>query len=156
MPVLFGALMVFGSCYYTQQIDLRANPYIYQSPQYRAPRSTDAPVFVQRMKYDEQKPDLSQRDSVKTMESDAIWERKLPVMVEEILLDEIDYSGIYKGISSGSGGLPRGKDYVIVPTLLALQRYREVITNGEKIGKRRHAAYASMRLQVMSPGRRDW
>jgi hypothetical protein len=152
--VFFVSLAVWASltaCSSTTKIDLATNNYIYTSPGYEAPRSTEAGVFVQRVRDERTPPDFSKRDSIKTKFSDKVWGRSIPVMIEDVLMDEIDRSRIYNGISSGSLGVPSSRDFVIEPTLHAFYRYREAMLGGDHLGKRRSGAYGALRIRVMSP-----
>ncbi len=152
VPVaVLGLALGAPGCLSSSSVDLAYNSYIYVSPGYEAPRRVDAQVFVQGVKDERKAPDFSNRDSVKRQFSDGVWERPLPVMVEEVLVDEIDRSCIYDGISTGSGGVPRNGDFVVQPFLHGLYRYREAMTVGEHFGKRRSGAYGALRLRVLSP-----
>lgn len=160
MPVaLFIVSLCSVGCFSGPGLDLATNRYIYTSPDYKAPRRTEAPVFVQRLRDQRETPDLSDPSSLKALFPDNEWERPVPVMLEDILLDEIDRSGIYNGISSGSAGVPGKADYVVEPTLHALYRYREAMLGGDHLGKRRSGAYAALQVRVLSPvgvgGRRE-
>lgn len=152
--VFVASLAVWASltaCSSTSKIDLATNNYIYTSPGYEAPRSTEEWVFVQRVRDKRTPPDFSKLDSIKTKFPDTVWSRSIPVMIEDVLMDEIDRSRIYSGMSSGSLGVPRSRDFVIEPTLHALYRYREAMLGGDNVGKRRSGAYGALRIRVMSP-----
>lgn len=151
LGALLVALVCTAGCLSTNSVDLATNSHIYVSPGYKAPSRTQAPVFVQRIRDRRKPPDLSDRASVKKQFPDNVWERPIPVMLEDVLLDEIDRSGIYKSISSGSAGVPGSRDFVVEPTLHALYRYREAMVDGTHFGKRRSGAYAALHLRVMSP-----
>lgn len=149
--VLLLASVSTTGCQTTSRVDLAYNRSVYDSPRYEAPRSTDAPVFVQRMKDGRTPTRLSEEDSIKSMFPDSDWDRKIPLMVEDVLIDEIDRSGIYTSISSGSAGVPRNGDYVIQPTLRAFYRYKETLLNTEAFVKRRSCAYGALHIRVLSP-----
>ena len=152
MPcALLLASICTSGCRSTTSLDLAHNSYIYASPGYKAPRRTESPVFVQRILDQRKPPHFSDRASLKQQFPDNVWERPIPVMLEDVLLDEIDRSEIYNGISSGSAGVPGRRDIVVEPTLHALYRYREAMLGGEHFGKRRSGAYVALRLRVMSP-----
>ena len=65
-----------------------------------------------------------------------------------MLIDEIDRSGIYSGLSQEKIA---DTDVVIEPSLVAMYRYREAPIVGGMVGRRRTVAYTALRLIVKSP-----
>lgn len=141
-----------AGCESTSAIDLTRNLYIYKSPDYRAARRTTEAVFVQRLK--DLRPPISQvytgKGYVEVFHDDN-WDRPVPVMVEELLIDEIDRSGIYNGISSGSAGRAKPGDIVIEPTLVSMYRLYEALTDAAFVGRRRGEAQVALRVRVRGP-----
>lgn len=141
-----------AGCESTSSIDLTRNLYIYKSPDYRAARRTPDAVFVQRLK--DLRPPISQVYAGKGYAEvfhDDDWDRPVPVMVEELLIDEIDRSYIYNGISSGSAGRPKPGDIVIEPTLMSMYRLYEALSDAEFVGRRRTEAHVALRVRVRGP-----
>jgi hypothetical protein len=153
---LLGATVTLQGCLLDSlfdgpEIDLARNPYIYQRSEYEAPRRTNAPVYVTRLKDRRELPDLDKGPNYRQIFSDEIWARSIPVMVEEILIEEIDHSKIYNGISSGNGGTPKSTDIILEPTLLYMYRMREVMTEAGMTGRRRTVAVSSLQIRIRGP-----
>lgn len=139
------------SCESTDRIDLAHNAYIYRSPEYRAPRRAVETVFIQPLKDLRVAPDRASGSGYRAVYSDDDWERPIPVMVEELLVEEIDRAGIYGGISIGDQGHPRAGDVVIEPSLLAMYRMSERPVGPSGVEMRRTVASTALRLRVSGP-----
>ena len=84
---LLGAALTLQGCLFDglfegPVIDLARNPYIYKRCEYEAPRRTNAPVYVTRLKDRRVLPDLTKGPNYRQIFSDEIWDRAIPVMVE--------------------------------------------------------------------------
>ncbi len=151
---LLGGVLALGGCMLAEEepvIDLARNPYIYRSPNYVAPRRAPAAVYVTRLKDERTLPDVNTGQSYRQIFSDDVWDRSLPVMVEEVLIDEIDRSKIYNGISTGTAGTPAPGDVILEPTLLEMYRMREVMVGNGLTGRRRTVAVSTMRIRIQGP-----
>jgi hypothetical protein len=145
------AVVGFMSCESTDRIDLAHNAYIYRSPEYKAPRRAAETVFIQPLKDLRVAPDRASGSGYRAVYSDDDWDRPVPVMVEELLVDEIDRAGIYGGISIGDQGHPRAGDIVIEPSLLAMYRMSERPVGPSGVEMRRTVASTALRLRVSGP-----
>jgi hypothetical protein len=152
---LLGAALTLQGCLLDAllaepDIDLARNPYIYKRSEYVAPRRTTAPVFVTRLKDKRELPDIDKGPVYRVVFSDRVWTRTIPVMVEELLIEEIDHSKIYNGLSTGNAGTPKRTDIILEPTLLQMYRMRESPIGNGSTGRRRTVAVSSLRIRVRS------
>ncbi|MEZ5965205.1 MAG: hypothetical protein R3F56_15335 [Planctomycetota bacterium] len=78
-------------------MDLRRNPEFYQPTGYSASAPGDRDVFVAPV-VDERKPPQDEGQLPTLFLSDRDWERPVPVMVHEILRDELRDSGVFRQV----------------------------------------------------------
>ncbi|MCB9868665.1 MAG: hypothetical protein H6837_02355 [Planctomycetes bacterium] len=147
---LLGYCVLGVGCASPSRLDLARNTLIYRTAGYVAPRQCPAPVFVQPLRDAREKvPTFRDASFDRTVYADNIWERPVPVMVEELLVDEIERSRIFARRSTA--GAPVDQEFVVEPSLLALHRYREAAATGLEVGRRRTVAYTAIRLVVKGP-----
>ena len=140
-----------GSCESATVVDLARNRYFYASPEFQASRRTNESVYVTRLLDRRTLPETEDSSSYKEIYSDSIWDRPVPVMVEEVLIDEIERSGIYNGLATGAAGTPAPEEIVVEPTLLTMYRLREAFAEPGLVGMRRTVAHTSLHIRVRGP-----
>jgi hypothetical protein len=72
-------------------------------------------------------------------------------MIEDVLREEIDRSGIYNGMVTGTAGIPDPGEIVVEPTLLTMYRMREAFAEPGLVGLRRSVAHTSIHIRVRGP-----
>jgi hypothetical protein len=130
-------------------IDLARNPALYQPSGYHAPRSTVEAVYLGRLLDRREYPDIQDGGNFRQIYSEGDWARLVPLMVEEVLADEIGTSGIYSAVSTNAA--PSPQEIVIEPTLVRMYRMREAFIGDGLGGMRRTLAHVGLHLKVSGP-----
>ena len=140
-----------GGCASATVVDLARNRYFYVSPEFQAARRTAQAVYVTRLLDRRTIPETEAGTTYKEIFSDNIWDRPVPAMIEDVLREEIDRSGIYNGMVTGTAGIPDPGEIVVEPTLLTMYRMREAFAEPGLVGLRRSVAHTSIHIRVRGP-----
>lgn len=93
LPLLFA----LGACNAPPRNDLRLNPSYYQPTGYTVASPADRDAFVAAV-VDERTPPQDEGQLPTMFLSDEDWERPAPVMVHDILRDELRDSGVFRQV----------------------------------------------------------
>ncbi len=88
---------LLAACSTPPRMDLRHNPSLYQPTGYVTSVAADRSAFVAPV-VDERKPPEDKSQLPITYLSDRDWERPAPMMVHEIMRDELRTSGVFKEV----------------------------------------------------------
>jgi hypothetical protein len=138
--VLAGAVLL-AACSTPPRMDLRHNPSLYQPTGYAAAVAADRAAFVAPV-VDERVPPQDAGQLPITYLSDRDWERPAPMMLHEILRDELRASGVFKEVLD----TPRPDALMIKPVLRAFDGGVQ-----EELYGRRSLAHVGLQIDVFGP-----
>jgi len=130
-----------AACNTPPRMDLRHNENLYRPTGYVAAAPADRAAFVAPV-VDERTPPPDSREFPTTYLADRDWERPVPVMVHEILCDELRASGVFGEVLDA----PRPDALVVKPILRAFEGGLQ-----EQLYGRRSLTHLALHVQVLGP-----
>lgn len=141
VAVTFAA--VLAACASQPRMDLRANVQLYQPTGYRAKAPATMAVWVAPMVDERQVPDDSAKYPTGYL-IDGDWERPMPEMVHDILVDELRSTGVFKEVVDA----PAPDVLIVRPTLRSCDGGLQEQPYG-----RRSLSRVALNIEVQGPER---
>ena len=142
--ILVGFLgLAFAGCQTSNGLDLGKNTELYSSPGYRSKLPGDRAVFVAPLR-DERNANPPSEEGpypIRYM-SDRVWERPLAEMVNEILIEELNQSKVFREILSR----PTSESLVLMPSLVQMRGGQQEMVEGA-----RSLVVIAIRVQIHGP-----
>lgn len=135
------AALALGACSTPPRMDLRHNPNFYVPTGYKVSSPPDRSVFVAPVADEREAPKDEGQLPIMYL-GDRDWERPMPVMVHDILCDELRESGAFVEVLNTA----RPDALLIKPTLRAFEGGVE-----EQLYGRRSLASLALNIEVLGP-----
>ena len=139
--------LALAGCQTSNALDLGRNTELYSSPGYRSKLPGDRAVFVAPLR-DERNanPPVEEGPYPIRYMSERVWDRPLVEMVNDILLEELDQSRVFREILSR----PTSESLVLMPSLVQMSGGQQEMVEGA-----RSLVVIAIRVQIHGPANAD-